>query len=313
MFGLIGAGGDLATELGVTPLKKGRATAAAKWAFERWLAQRGGGEAAEIRQAVEQVRLFIEQYGESRFDPLDVGGHATGQQSRRLADRPGSARQWLIPPENWKSEICQGLDPIVVARTLAERQMLKRAPDGFQCVVKIEVDRAERVYASSLRALSTAASLTKLESELLTWRSGLKGGRVMVVSKSDPSPLLTRLVRLSGPLRKALSDRTSLPPDSLGFARLPLVEITASLSRAPSELPRVTPATWVTFPCSERATGVRRGGQPNNRDKSEIPRLRRLRRLRPYWRIGGVVSVGRAGASPLFRFDLIDELNYNTY
>ena len=75
LLGLIGAGGDLATELGITPWKKERATAAAKWAFQRWLAQRGGGEAAEIRQAVETVRLFIEQYGESRFDPLDVAIH----------------------------------------------------------------------------------------------------------------------------------------------------------------------------------------------------------------------------------------------
>ena len=87
LLGLIGAGGDLATELGITPWKKERATAAAKWAFQRWLAERGGGEAAEIRQAVETVRLFIEQYGESRFDPLDVARLTTGHQSRRLAER----------------------------------------------------------------------------------------------------------------------------------------------------------------------------------------------------------------------------------
>jgi len=149
LLGLIGSGGDLATELGITPWKKERASAAAKWAFQRWLAQRGR-EAAEIRQAVETVRLFIEQYGESRFDPLDLAD------SRPAINRAGwrrgtdSTRQWLIPPETWKSEVCAGLDPNVVARTLAERQMLKRAKDGFQSVVKIE-GTAKRVYIITVR------------------------------------------------------------------------------------------------------------------------------------------------------------------
>jgi hypothetical protein len=40
-------------------------------AFGRWIEGRGGTEAAEIRQAIEQVRLAIEQYGESRFQPVD--------------------------------------------------------------------------------------------------------------------------------------------------------------------------------------------------------------------------------------------------
>lgn len=149
LLALIGAGGDLATELRITPWKKDRASAAARWAFQRWLAQRGR-EAAEIRQAVETVRLFIEQYGESRFDPLDLAD------SRPAINRAGwrrgsdSTRQWLIPPETWKSEVCQGLDPNVVARTLAERQMLKRAKDGFQSVVKIE-GTSKRVYIITVR------------------------------------------------------------------------------------------------------------------------------------------------------------------
>jgi len=145
LLGLIGAGGDLATELDITPWKKGLATAAAKWAFRRWLAQRGGGEAAEIRQAVETVRLFIEQYGESRFDPLDVTDFRPAISRAGWRRGTGSTEQWLIPPETWKSEVCQGLDPMVVARTLAERQMLKRATDGFQSVVKID-GAPRRVY-----------------------------------------------------------------------------------------------------------------------------------------------------------------------
>ncbi len=151
LLGLIGAGGDLATQLGITPWKKERATAAAKWAFRRWLAGRGGGEAAEIRQAVETVRLFIEQYGESRFDPLDAMSDFRPAINRAGWRRgSGSTQEWLVPPETWKSEVCQGLEPNVVARALAERQMLKRAKDGFQSVVKIE-GTAKRVYLITAR------------------------------------------------------------------------------------------------------------------------------------------------------------------
>jgi len=49
----------------------------------------------------------------------------------------GAERAWMIPSETWRTEICGGLDPKMVARTLAERGMLERAGDGFQPVRKI--------------------------------------------------------------------------------------------------------------------------------------------------------------------------------
>ena len=70
-LGLIAAAGELATLLGVTPWREGEVTAAAAWALEQWIGQRGGTEPAEARQAVEQVRRFIEAHGEYRFEPLD--------------------------------------------------------------------------------------------------------------------------------------------------------------------------------------------------------------------------------------------------
>jgi putative DNA primase/helicase len=70
-LGLIMAAGELATALGVTPWAVGDACVAAAWAFKAWLGGRGGSEPTEVSQAVSQVRLFIEQYAEARFDPLD--------------------------------------------------------------------------------------------------------------------------------------------------------------------------------------------------------------------------------------------------
>lgn len=70
----------------------------------------GGSEAAEVRQAIETVPHIIEQHGESRFVPIE------GQ---------GAGREWWMPPEIWKVEICHGLDSRFVARALADRGLLR--------------------------------------------------------------------------------------------------------------------------------------------------------------------------------------------
>jgi putative DNA primase/helicase len=62
-------------------------------------------------------------------------------------------RQWYIPPEIWKSEICSGLDPIFVARTLAERGLIEKPRDGFQKPTRINGD-LKRVYVVTARILA---------------------------------------------------------------------------------------------------------------------------------------------------------------
>jgi uncharacterized protein (DUF927 family) len=137
-LGLVGTAGELATALGITMWRPGEARDAAEWALGRWIEGRGGTEPAEVREAVEQVRLFIEQHGESRFARLD------DSESRPVANRAGwrkgagAEREWLIPSTTWRADICHGLDPKLVARVLAERGMLERASDGLQPVRKIE-------------------------------------------------------------------------------------------------------------------------------------------------------------------------------
>lgn len=137
-LGLIAMAGELAISLGVVPWEQGEAREAAVWALARWIEGRGGTEPIEIRQAIEQVRLFMEQHGDARFEPLDR------PEARPVLNRAGwrkgdgADRQWLIPSETWRSEICAGLDASMVARALAKRGMLDRASDGFQQVRKIE-------------------------------------------------------------------------------------------------------------------------------------------------------------------------------
>jgi putative DNA primase/helicase len=143
-IGLIAAAGELAISFGVTPWREGEAMAAA-WALEQWISQRGGTEPAEARQAVEQVRRFIEAHGEYRFEPLDNGGARDVPNRAGWRKDEGADREWLIPPETWRAEICAGLDPKAVARTLSEAGILRRSDDGFQQVRKIR-GKSTRVF-----------------------------------------------------------------------------------------------------------------------------------------------------------------------
>ena len=73
-FGVVAAAGELARAFGIVPWNEGEAIAAGAKAFTAWLDSRGGLEAGEVLAAVSQVRLFIEQHGEARFEPLDSNG-----------------------------------------------------------------------------------------------------------------------------------------------------------------------------------------------------------------------------------------------
>ena len=69
---LVAAAGEIAREFGIVPhWREGEATEAAEFALRQWIASRGGSEAAEALAAVQQVRLFIEKYGTSRFEDVD--------------------------------------------------------------------------------------------------------------------------------------------------------------------------------------------------------------------------------------------------
>ena len=140
------AAGELAVELKITPWKKGAAMRAHVWAFQQWLAKRGGIEPAEVPRPSSRC-VSSRQHGDSRFDPIESGFQETRPVHNRAGWKTGSGadREWLIPSETWKAEVCAGLDSKFVARTLGERNILKRASDGFQRVHKID-GKSMRVY-----------------------------------------------------------------------------------------------------------------------------------------------------------------------
>ena len=151
-FALIGIAGELATGLGVTPWAKGEALRAARRTFERWLETRGGANSYEEQQAVEQVRRLIVQHGDSRFERADGGGGNIGG-GPIVRDRLGwtkgedGGREWWIPQEMWRAEVCVGLDPVATARQLAARGMLRRGEGkNLARVVTLQGGHQRRCY-----------------------------------------------------------------------------------------------------------------------------------------------------------------------
>jgi putative DNA primase/helicase len=100
------------------------------------------------------VRLFVEQYGESRFEPVDDGDARPVINRAGWRKGSGAERRWYVPPEIWRSEICNGLDAIFVARSLAERGLLARQPSGdLQSVVRVQ-GTAKRAYVLTAEILA---------------------------------------------------------------------------------------------------------------------------------------------------------------
>jgi len=146
-FGLIAVAGELATLSRVTPWREREATVAAADALARWIEARGGTEAAEIRQAVEQVRLAIEAHGESGCQPVDDPDAKPVLNRLGWRKGHGAEREWLIPSQIWRAEICNGLDPQLVARILSEGGMLRRQSGReLQCVVNIGGNSRVKAY-----------------------------------------------------------------------------------------------------------------------------------------------------------------------
>lgn len=150
---LIGAAGELAIEGGILPWRPGEAIEAAARGFDAWIGHRGGVHAGEVQQAVRQVRHFLEQYGESRFQQLDTRRGPSPVANRagwRRGD--GGTRSWWILPEVWRREVCDGLDPTATARTLAARGFLKPDRQG-------KFARAERTPEGSTRVYVITAAI----------------------------------------------------------------------------------------------------------------------------------------------------------
>jgi uncharacterized protein (DUF927 family) len=102
--------------------------AAAKM-FEVWMLSRDTHGHGDDENAIRQIRAFLELHGSSRFQDID-------DEDARIHDRAGFKRkgadgetEYLILPEVFRSEVCEGHDACMVAKVLIERGYLTKG-DG---------------------------------------------------------------------------------------------------------------------------------------------------------------------------------------
>ncbi len=163
-FGLVAAGGEMATAFGVLPWQPGEATKAAARCLRDWLLLRGGVEPAEEREAVSAVRQFIELHGNSRFEPMGDLIHRDGMGSPidvQIQNRAGFRRrddaggiEYLVLPEVWRGEVCAGMDAVTVAKALASRNLLA-AGEGN----KLQKNTRLPGFSSSVRCYVITSSI----------------------------------------------------------------------------------------------------------------------------------------------------------
>jgi putative DNA primase/helicase len=153
-FGLIAAAGELATDGGITGWEQNEAAAAAARGFGDWLNLRGTAGAIDIEAAIRQVKNFIEVNGASRFQSakarLDVHGDSINE---KVVNRAGfrveeaETTMYLILPEVFRREVCEGFDHRTVAKTLKERNFIEVQPPHLTKKCRLPEVGNVRVYA----------------------------------------------------------------------------------------------------------------------------------------------------------------------
>ncbi|WP_250478695.1 MULTISPECIES: DUF927 domain-containing protein [unclassified Caballeronia] len=135
---LIGLAGEYATDRGVTGWQPGEALAASATCFRAWLENRGGAGNHEQGVILSHVKAFFEAHEESRFtDFNDVSERPTINRAgfRRKGD---AGVEYLVFPEIFKREVCNGFEARSVAKTLICAGWIRPSADGRSV-------RAERI------------------------------------------------------------------------------------------------------------------------------------------------------------------------
>jgi uncharacterized protein (DUF927 family) len=129
-FALVAAAGELAIHAGVIPWEPGEACQAATACFNAWLEARGGSGPSEIRDGIDQVRLFLEKHGASRFQEWIAFSEKVQNRAGFTRTDDNDERTFCVLPTVWTSEVCQGRDARAIAAAMIERGLLETGPGG---------------------------------------------------------------------------------------------------------------------------------------------------------------------------------------
>jgi putative DNA primase/helicase len=128
-FLLCAAAGEMAVQLGLLPWARGAALTATETCFKAWLAQRGGCGAAEDTAILEQVMLFLEQHGASRFQDIAQRDAVCRDRVGFRATENGRTTYYILP-HTIKAEVCKGFPPARAAALLRDKGLLLAGDSG---------------------------------------------------------------------------------------------------------------------------------------------------------------------------------------
>lgn len=149
-FAVCAAAGSLAEDWGIVPWKPGTAFEAAEQCFAVWLRNRGGAGASEDAAVESTTRLFIEQYGVSRFQDMD---NPTTTCINRVGFRRSiedGRTEYLVLPEAFKVEVIAGHNPTRAVRVLSTAGWLVRDSER-DATVKRNLPGLGRVRCYAIR------------------------------------------------------------------------------------------------------------------------------------------------------------------
>jgi len=152
-FALVAAAGELAIHAGVIPWEPGEACRAATACFNAWLEARGGSGPGEIRDGIDQVRLFLEKHGASRFQEWGAFSEKVQNRAGFIRIDDNDQRTFCVFPTVWTSEVCQGRDAKAIASALIDRGILEPDSGGkASCSLTVPaLGQSTRLYCINSR------------------------------------------------------------------------------------------------------------------------------------------------------------------
>jgi len=134
-FGIVAAAGEYASSVGLTGCEPKQATDAAVVNFKAWLNQRGGHGAKEIDRILEDMRLYFENHGDSRFANKD-------KDDRVIINRAGyyDDDHYYVLTETFQKEILKGHSFNLAKKVLIEQRILLTDSGSDRRTRKISVD-----------------------------------------------------------------------------------------------------------------------------------------------------------------------------
>jgi uncharacterized protein (DUF927 family) len=161
-FALIGAAGEVATAYGITGFVQGECAWAAATCYKDWLEKRGTAGASDEMTMVNQVLLFLELHGESRFEDLCTPSQEDSSKKRYVLNRAGviknssapGQKEFVILPQVFREEICKGFDHKAVEEALIARGIMLK--DGQHNLLRrtIDTNKRERCYVIPVNQVS---------------------------------------------------------------------------------------------------------------------------------------------------------------